>query len=83
MTALALKSKALTGSPKYRILLSLVLLSSVILLAKSDDTLLPISAPKPLNTPPSAKPIAESADAPMANPLAAPAPTISCLIMFF
>ena len=47
MIVVALKSKALIGSPKYRILLGLVLLSSVILLAKSDDMFLPISAPKP------------------------------------
>ena len=57
--------------------------SSVILLAKSVETLLPISAPKPLNNPPSEKPIAESTDAPMANPSAAPAPTILFLAMFF
>ena len=44
---------------------------------------LPISAPKPLNKPPSLKPIAESTDAPMASPPATPAPTISCLTMFF
>ena len=64
------------------ILLGLVLLSSVTLLAKSDDTFLTISVPKPLNNPPSAKPIAESADAPMANPPAAPAPIISPLTIF-
>ena len=44
---------------------------------------MPISAPKPLNEPPSENPIAESADAPMASPLAAPTPTISFLTMFF
>ena len=60
-----------------------VLVSSVILLAKSLDTFLPISAPKPVNKPPSAKPIAASADAPMANPPAAPTPTITFLTMFF
>ena len=54
----------------------------MILLAKSLDTFLQISAPKPLNNPPSAKPTAESADVPMANPPAAPAPTISSLTMF-
>ena len=43
----------------------------------------PISAPKPLNKPPSENPIAESTDAPMANPPATPEPTISCLTMFF
>ena len=37
ITAAALKSKAEIGSPKYRILLGLVLVSDVILLAKSDD----------------------------------------------
>ena len=77
MVVVALKSKALIGPPKYMILLGLVLLSSVILFAKSDDMLLPISAPKPLNKPPSENPIAESADAPVANPPATPAPTIS------
>ena len=83
MTALALKSKAEIGSPKCLILSGDVLVSSAILLAKSFDTFLPISAPKPLNIPPSAKPIAESADVPIANPLAAPAPTISLLTMCF
>ena len=83
ITVVLLKSNTKTGSPKYRILSGDVLVSSVILLAKSLDTFLPISAPKPLNTPPSAKPIAESADAPMANPPATPAPTISFLIVFF
>ena len=76
-----LRSNIETGSPKYRILSGDVLVSSVILLAKSLDTL-PISAPKPLNKPPSAKPVAESAGAPMANPPAAPAVTISSLTMF-
>ena len=52
----ALKSKAEIGSPKYRILSGLVLVSDVILLAKSDDMCLPISAPKPDNKPPSLKP---------------------------
>ena len=65
------------------ILLGLVLLSSVIPLAKSGDTSLPISAPKPNNKPPSANPIAESADAPMDTPPAIPAPIISLLTMFF
>ena len=65
------------------ILLGLVLLSSVTLLAKSLDTFLPISAPKPDNKPPSAKPKAESADMPIATPPAAPAPTISLLIRLF
>ena len=79
----ALKSNALIGSPKYLILSGLVLVSDVILLAKSVDTFLPISAPKPDNNPPSLKPIALSADAPIANPPAAPAVTISSLTMFF
>ena len=79
----ALKSQALTGSPKYLILLGLVLLSDVILLEKSDNMFLPISAPKPFNKPPSLKPIAESTDAPMASPLATPEPTIPSSIMFF
>ena len=42
-----------------------------------------ISAPRPLNKPPSENPIAESADAPMASPLAATTPTSSFFIMFF
>ena len=83
ITVVALKSKAEIGSPQYRILLGLVLVSDIILLAKSGDTFLPISAPKPDNEPPSLKPIAKSADAPMANPPATPAPTISFLTMFF
>ena len=76
ITVVALKSKAEIGSPKYRILLGLVLLSGVILLEKSDDMFLPISAPKPLNKPPSENPIAASADVPIANPPATPAPII-------
>ena len=79
----ALKSKAETGSPKYRILSGDVLSSAVSLLAKSVETFLPISAPKPVNKPPSEKPIAESADVPMATPPATPAPTISSSTMFF
>ena len=42
-----------------------------------------MSAHKPTNKPSSLKPIAESSDAPMANPPAAPAPMISPLTMFF
>ena len=72
MTALALKSIALIGSPKYRILSGIVLLYYVTLLAISVEISLPISAPKPVNTPPSENPIAESADAPMATPPATP-----------
>ena len=83
MIVVALKPKALIGSPKYFILPGEVLVSDVILLEKSDDIFLSISAPKPDNKPPSLKPVAESADAPMDSPLAAPAPTISSLIMFF
>ena len=83
MTVLALKSNIEIGSPKYRILSGCVLISSVILLAKSLDTFLPMSLDKALKRPPSAKPIAESTDAPMANPPAAPAPTISLLTMSF
>ena len=82
ITVVLLKSNTETGSPKYLILLGLVLLSDLILLGKSVDTFLPISAPKPVNKPASAKPIAESADAPMDSPLAAPTPTISFLTMF-
>ena len=83
MIAVALKSNIETGSPKYLILSGGVLVSDVILLEKSDDIFLLISAPKPDNKPPSLKPIAVSADAPMANPPATPAPTISSLTMFF
>ena len=60
-----------------------MLVSSVILLAKSLDAFLPMPAPKADSNPPSEKPIAESADAPIATPLATPAPTISSLTMFF
>ena len=83
MTALALKPKTEIGSPKYRIMSDDVLVSSVILLAKSLDTFLPISAPIPVKRPPSEKPIAESADAPMANPPAALAFTNSFSTMSF
>ena len=61
----------------------LVLVSDLILLAKSLDTFLPISMPKPDNKPPSLNPIAESTTVPMANPPAAPAVTIPSLTMFF
>ena len=60
-----------------------VLVSDVILLTKSFDTFLPISAPEPDNKPPSLKPVAESTVVPIANPPATPAPTISSLTMFF
>ena len=80
ITAVALKSKALIGSPKYLILSGDVLVFDVILLTKSVETFLPISVPKPVNKPPSLKPVAESADAPMANPPATPAPTISSYV---
>ena len=83
ITLLALKPSIEIGSPKYRIISGGVLLSGVNLSAISVETFLPISAPKPLNNPPSEKPIAESTDAPMANPQAAPAPNISLLIMCF
>ena len=83
ITVVALKSNIEVGSPRYLILSGDVLLSSVILLAKSFDTFLPISLPKPFNNPPFENPIAESADVPMANPLATPAPTISFLTMSF
>ena len=82
MIVVALKSKAEMGSPKYRILFGLVLVSYVILLAKSLDTFLPISAPIPVNNPPSLKPIALSADAPIDNPPATPPATISSLTIF-
>ena len=75
ITVVALKSIAEKGTPKYRILSGDVLLSDVNLLAISVETFLPISAPKPLNNPPSTKPIAESADVPTANPLETPTPT--------
>ena len=83
MIVVALKPKAAIGSPKYRILFGLVLVSDVILSAKSLDTFLPISTPKPDNKPPSLNPVAESTVVPMANPPAAPAVTISSLTMFF
>ena len=83
ITVVLLKSNIETGSPSCRTPSGDVLVSSVILLAKSLDTFLPIPAPKPLNKPPPGNPIAESADAPMANPPATPAPTISFLIMCF
>ena len=82
MIAVAWRSNIEIGLPKYLILSGDVLLPEVILLAKSDDTFLPISAPKPLNKPPSLKPVAESTDAPMASPPATPAPTSSSLTMF-
>ena len=77
MIVVASKSKAETGSPKHLILSGDVLVSCVILLAKSGDTFLPISAPKPDNKPPSENPTAASADVPIASPPATPAPTIS------
>ena len=83
MTVFALKSKAEIGSPKYLILSGGVLVFFVILLAKSLDIFLPISAPKPVNKPPSENPVAESADAPIYHIPATPAPTISSLAMFF
>ena len=58
ITVVALKPKAEIGSPKYLILPGDVLVSDATLLAKSLDTL-PISVPKPLNKPPSLKPVAE------------------------
>ena len=62
-----------------RILSGDVLLSEVNLLAISVETFLPISAPKPVNKPPSENPIAEAADAPVVNPPAIPAAIISFL----
>ena len=79
----ALKSNALIGSPKYLILSGFVLASDVIRFAKSVDTFLPKSLPIILSNPPSEKPIALSADAPMASPPATPPATISSLTMFF
>ena len=83
MIVVALKSKAEMGSPKYRILFGLVLVSDVILLVKSLDTFLPISTPRPDNKPPSLNPVAGSTVVPMANPPAAPAVTIPSLTTFF
>ena len=80
MTALALKPIAIIGSPKD-ILSGIVLLSSVNLLAISVETFLHISAPKPVYKPKTTKSTAESADAPVANPPATPAPIISFLII--
>ena len=82
-TVVLLKSNIEPGSPKYVILSGDVLVSDVILSAKSVETFLPISAPKPDNKPPSLKPIAESTVAPAANPPATPPPTISSLTVFF
>ena len=82
MIVVALKSNIETGSPKHLTLSGDVLVSDVILLAKSLDTFLPISAPIPVNKPPSLKPIAASADAPIYPIPATPAPTISSLTMF-
>ena len=45
ITILALKSNIEAGSPKYLILSGLVLVSDVILFAKSVDTFLPIPVP--------------------------------------
>ena len=72
-----------TGSPKYLVLSGDVLVSDVILLAKSVETFLPISAPKQVNNPPSLNPVAVSADAPIDNPPAAPAVNISSLTICF
>ena len=82
MIVVALKPNIEAGSPKYLTLPGDVLVSGVILLAKSVETFLPISAPKPDNKPPSLKPVAESTVVPMANPPAAPPATISSLIFF-
>ena len=78
----ALKSNIEIGSPKYLILSGDVLVSDVNLLAKSLDILLPISAPKPNNKPPSENPIAASTVVPMDSPLATPPATISSLTIF-
>ena len=75
MIAVALKSNIEIGSPKYLILSGDVLVSDVILLEKSVETFLPISAPTPVTKPPSQKPTAESTAVPMANPPATPVPT--------
>ena len=83
ITVVLLSSNIEAGSPKYRILSGDVSVSYVILLAKSDDTFLPISAPKPVNKPPSLKPTALSIDAPMDTPPATPDPTNSFLTVFF
>ena len=79
----ALKSNMEIGSPKYLILSGDVLVSDVILSAKSVETFLPIPVPKPFNKPASLKPLAESTVVPMANPPATPPATISSLTMFF
>ena len=78
----ALKSNIEIGSPKYLILSGLVFVSDVILLAKSVDTFLPISAPKPDNKPLSLNPIAESTVVLMASPPATPPAIISSLTVF-
>ena len=78
-----LKSNIEIGSPKYLILSGLVLVSDVTPLAKSVETFLPRSPPKPDNKPPSLNPIAETTVVPMAYPPATPPATISSLTMFF
>ena len=82
ITIVLSRSNITAGSPTYRILSGDVLVSSVILLAKSLD-ILSKSAPRLLNKTPSAKPISESADAPVATPPATPAVIISSLTISF
>ena len=64
MTVVALKSKALVGSPTYRIVSGLVLLSEVQRVPMS----LAISTLNLVIRPPSAKPVAKSAYTPQATP---------------
>ena len=68
---------------KNIILSGLVLVYDVILLAKSVDICLPISAPKPVNKPAPLKPTAESAGARIYPIQETPAVTMSSLTMFF
>ena len=80
---MALKSNTEIGSPKYITLSGFVLVSDVTLLAKSLETFLHISAPKPVKTPPSENPIALSIVPPMDAPPAVPPAIILSLNMFF
>ena len=80
-TVVALKSKALIGSPTYLILSGCVFVSSVKRLPRSVANLLPISAPSPASNPPSANPIAESTEAPIPAAAAVPKSNIPFLII--
>ena len=78
-TVVALKSNTEIGSPKYLILSTFVLVSSVKRLPKSVANLLPISAPNPVSNPPSTNPIVESTEAPIPAPTPVPKSNIPFL----